>query len=525
MEKIYDFIVIGAGPAGLQTSYYFNKKNINYLVLERADIPGAFFREQPRHRTLISINKIYTGYNDPETQLRWDWNSLMSDDSTMRLGKYSKKYFPPADSFVQYLADFAKQFAIKIRYNSLVTKVAKKGGEFQIHLQDGSVFHARRVIVATGTFKPFIPDIPGIEITESYCDVSVDPDDFIDQKVLIIGKGNSAFETGDNLVETAQLIHLASPNPLKFAWRSHFPGHLRAINNNLLDTYQLKSQNALINGYINKIEKRDGKFDVTFSYTLANDEVEVITYDRVINCAGFRLDTDIFDTSCMPKLAIDDRFAAITSWYESQNIADLYFAGSLMQMRDFKKKQSTFIHGFRYNVRFLVDYLANRYYQQPVPCTELAICKNALSDKIIASVNQTSSLWQQTGYLCDVAIVNSEQERINYYEGVPTDFVLESDFSADHHCFVITLEFGQKRIEEFENTFAIDRIHKDDYERADLSTGIHPIVRHYHNGMMMSEHHLIEDFDSIWQEDVHVQPLEKYLKDCLMKIEQPEMVA
>jgi len=43
---------------------------------------------------------------------------------------------------------------------------------------------------------------------------------------------------------------------LRMAWRSHYVGHLRAVNNNLLDTYQLKSQNALLDGTVERIERR-----------------------------------------------------------------------------------------------------------------------------------------------------------------------------------------------------------------------------------------------------------------------------
>jgi thioredoxin reductase len=88
--------------------------------------------------------------------------------------------------------------------------------------------------------------------------MSASPNDFVDQRVLIIGKGNSAFETADSLMEKAAVIHVAGPRSIQFAWRSHFVGHLRAVNNNLLDTYQLKSQNALLDGNIEHIERRDG---------------------------------------------------------------------------------------------------------------------------------------------------------------------------------------------------------------------------------------------------------------------------
>ena len=48
--------------------------------LEKGERPGHFFETFPRHRMLISINKVYTGYDDPVINLRWDWNSLLTRD-------------------------------------------------------------------------------------------------------------------------------------------------------------------------------------------------------------------------------------------------------------------------------------------------------------------------------------------------------------------------------------------------------------------------------------------------------------
>ena len=108
----------------------------------------------------------------------------------------------------------------------------------------------------------FHPDIPGIELADSYATVTTDPEEFTNQRVLVIGKGNSAFETADNLLENASLIHLASPESVRMAWQSHFVGNLRAVNNNLLDTYQLKSQNALVDADILSIRKEGDKYAV-----------------------------------------------------------------------------------------------------------------------------------------------------------------------------------------------------------------------------------------------------------------------
>src|SRR5215204_6280386 len=75
-----DYLVIGAGPAGLQLGYFLERAGRDYLILEAGTTPGTFFRTFPRHRKLISINKPHTGEADPERNLRMDWNSLLSDD-------------------------------------------------------------------------------------------------------------------------------------------------------------------------------------------------------------------------------------------------------------------------------------------------------------------------------------------------------------------------------------------------------------------------------------------------------------
>ena len=43
MNDIIDNIIIGAGPAGLQLGYFFEKNSINYLIFEKNDICGSFF--------------------------------------------------------------------------------------------------------------------------------------------------------------------------------------------------------------------------------------------------------------------------------------------------------------------------------------------------------------------------------------------------------------------------------------------------------------------------------------------------
>lgn len=303
-----DYAVIGAGPAGLQLAYFFERAGLDYVVLETGDGPGTFFQTYPRHRQMISINKPHTGWHDPEKDLRVDWNSLLSDDPDLRFTRYTDRYFPDADDYLRYLADFAH--GLNIRYGCRVGRVDKGAVEgFQLRCDTGETVDARRVVVATGFGGPYLPSIPGIETTELYGDVSIDPDDFTDQRIFIAGKGNSAFETADALTERAAVIHVAGPSSLKFAWRTHFIGHLRAVNNNFLDTYQLKTQNMVLDGDIIRIERRPDDYLVTFAYA-RRDKVVQLAYDRVITCTGFRMDASIFDGDCRPELTIKDRFPA-----------------------------------------------------------------------------------------------------------------------------------------------------------------------------------------------------------------------
>lgn len=507
--KTFDYVVVGAGPAGLQLAYYLQRAGHDYTVLEAGDSPGTFYRTFPRHRTLISSNKVHTGFDDAEKNLRWDWNSLLSDSPEMLFKHYSRRYFPAADDLVRYLGDFASHFGLRVRYGTRVARVSRAGGEFRLEDTDGNSYRARRLVVATGYSRAYQPAIPGLELAESYNEVSVDPDDFIDQHVLIIGKGNSAFETADNLIPTAAVIHVASPQPLRFAWKTHFVGHLRAVNNNFLDTYQLKSQNAVLDATIEGIEKRDGRYHVTVSYSHAHGEREELVYDRVISCTGFRFDASIFDESCKPELAIDDRFPRQSSAWESTSVDGLYFAGALMHMRDFKKTTSGFIHGFRYNVRTLARLLDARYHGRPLPSRPVEATVEGLMEAVLERVNGSSALWQQFGFLCDVVVV-PEEGSAEYFEELPVDYVHDGALGRSRSYYVVTLEFGKI----VGDPFAVER--NPDPEFASQSTFLHPVVRHYEGAALVSEIHLIEHLYADWTHpELHLQPLRAFFEASL----------
>lgn len=495
-----DYAVIGAGPAGLQLGWFLQRAGRDYVILEAGSTPGTFFRIYPRHRRMISINKPHTGWSDPELNLRMDWNSLLSDDPGLLFTRYTDRYFPDPDDYLRYLADYAAACGLRVRYDTRVTHVARDDdleGGFVLTDERNEALRAERVVVATGFGGEFVPSIPGIEATERYGEVSVDPDDFADQRVLIIGKGNSAFETADNLIERAAVIHLLGPRSINFAWRTHFIGHLRAVNNNFLDTYQLKTQNMVLDATVERIERAGPEFLITLTYSRRDRTVQ-LAYDRVITCTGFRMDTSIFDPGCRPELVIDDRFPALTSEWESVNVPDLYFAGTLTQSRDFKKYTSAFIEGFRHGTRALQRMLDRRYEGVEWPRRELPATPEALAGVVLARINRSAALWQQYAFLCDLIEVMPDGT-CRYCEEVPVDHVLDGSFGTSARFFTVTLEYGDGHdaIDPFDvavgRAWEADPSHDDRY--------LHPVIRHYHNGEPVSVLRLPEDVCNDWTGD------------------------
>jgi thioredoxin reductase len=502
-----EYLIVGAGPAGLQLGHHLQQAGRDYAILEAGPSPGGFFRTFPRHRRLISINKPHTGWDDPELNLRMDWNSLLSEDPRLLFTRYTERYLPHADDMVRYLADYARGTGLRIAFDTRVRTVARQDGGFLVTDERGGSHRAACVIVATGVTRPYIPPIPGIETADRYGEVSVDPRDFVDQRVLVIGKGNSGFETADNLIESAAVIHVAGPGSLRMAWRSHYVGHLRAINNNLLDTYQLKSQNALLDGTVERIERHDDGYVVTVSFTRANEVTRDLRYDRVIVCTGFRFDPEIFADDCRPELVIDDRFPAQTPAWESTNVPGLHFAGTLMQVRDFKRSTGGFIHGFRYCVRALHRMLERSRHGVEWPHAVLGAGPGTLMEAVLARVNRTSALWQQFGVMCDLIVIGRDG-RARYYEELPVDYVHESDFGAADCYVTVTLEYGpdHDKVDPFD--VSVRRVAQS--ERASEGRYLHPVVRVYHHGELSAEHHVTENLENEWTAPSHREPLREF---------------
>ncbi|MEA2599914.1 MAG: hypothetical protein QOF89_906 [Acidobacteriota bacterium] len=377
----FEYLILGAGPAGLQMGHHLSRAGHSYLILEAGDCPGHFFKTSPRHRTLI-----------------FDRSSLLSEgDGRLLFEDYSRKGFPSADEMVRYLGDYADFHELNVRCNARILRVEKpRPSQFRLHDAAGVLYTCRRLIVATGVNKPNILAIPDIEPAESDVEVPVDP------------------------------------------------------------------------------------------------------------CAGFRFDDSIFAADCRPELVSDGRFPAQTPEWESVNIPGLYFAGALMRANDDEKHTCGFIHGFRYNVRCLFRMLEKKHHHRQWPAREIEPTPEGLVEAALERINRTSALWQQTGFLHDVIMVDEGWDRAVYYEEMPLAYVHASAIGDSRHYYTVTLELGKVE-----------------------GGPLHPAIRRWCGRHLVSEQRLLEDLSGEWKKpDSHVAPLRFFFMEQLLETAEmggPEM--
>jgi hypothetical protein len=96
--------------------------------------------------------------------------------------------------------------------------------------------------------------------------------------------------------------------------------------------------------------------------------------------------------------------------------------------------------------------------------------------------------------LCD--LVELEGAEAAYYEELPVGYVHESRLGTDGSYFTITLEYGSGN----------DRV-----DSFDVSTHLHPVVRHYRGAALIGQHHVAESPDNAWTaQETHREPLRAF---------------
>lgn len=171
--KIYDLIIIGAGPAGLSAAVYASRAALDYVVIESAPVGGG---------QVITTSEVdnYPGF---------------SQISGWELGM----------KFKEHAAAVGAVFETKT-----AAAVTKEEEQWQVSCEDGSVYRTRAIIAAMGA-KPRELSVPGEAQYKgkgvSYC-ATCDGNFFKGKKVAVVGGGDTAMEDAAYLSRICEKVYI-----------------------------------------------------------------------------------------------------------------------------------------------------------------------------------------------------------------------------------------------------------------------------------------------------------------------------
>lgn len=194
-------LVVGGGQSGLAAARAGRDRGWEPLVLEAGPDPVGSWPSYYASLRLFSPRRFsgFPGYPFPGPP----------------------EGYPHRDEVVHFLSRYANWLGVEIRTNTRVTQVTTENGAgFTAVLGDRGRVSGEAVIAASGSFaNPFIPQLPGREVfTGRVLHVAgyQAPEMYADQRVLVVGAGNSAIQVAHELTKTSR-VSLAVRDQIRFA--------------------------------------------------------------------------------------------------------------------------------------------------------------------------------------------------------------------------------------------------------------------------------------------------------------------
>ena len=280
MDKIYDLIILGGGPASMSAGVYAKQMRLNSMLIEKGEFGGQV-------ATTSSVEN-YLGFEN-----------ISGQDLSDRMHKH------------------LKSTGIEIKLEE-ITK-SELVGDIKTIYTHNSQYKSKSVIIGIGTAARKL----GVDNEQKYINHGLsysslrDRDKFADKTIAVVGGGNSAIEDTIYLSEKCKKVYLI-----------HRRNEFRA-DAQLVDTLYKKIENE------NKIElvleckpeslvgetQIEG-FNVTF---IPDGSIRKLQVDGVFVAIGRGADTDIIDE----EIARDSSGYIITDEKMQTNIPGVYAIGDI----------------------------------------------------------------------------------------------------------------------------------------------------------------------------------------------------
>ena len=172
MTTAYDLIIVGGGPIGLACAIEAQKKNLNYLIIEKGAIVNSIFN-YPLYMTFFSTAERLEIGDIP-------FNCLAPK--------------PGRQEALEYYRNIHRYFNFCIHLFERVTEVKKQeGGLFKVKTDKNS-YEAKNVIIATGFYDiPIEMNVKGEELAKVR-HYYKEAHEYAFRNVLVVGANNSSVD-------------------------------------------------------------------------------------------------------------------------------------------------------------------------------------------------------------------------------------------------------------------------------------------------------------------------------------------
>lgn len=182
MEK--KIVIIGAGPAGLAMAGMLRKAGIDFEIIEATD---RIAHRWHNHYDRLHLHSVKRLSHLPHLEFPDDY----------------PRYIPRL-KLIEYLEDYAKQFRIEPKFNTVVSSIERIENQWIIRTNTGEMT-SDAVVMATGINR--IPNIPWISGQETFTGEILhsiaykNAEKFRGKRVLVVGMGNTGAEIALDLAE------------------------------------------------------------------------------------------------------------------------------------------------------------------------------------------------------------------------------------------------------------------------------------------------------------------------------------
>lgn len=201
-------LIIGAGPAGLAIAGRLRRLHIPFEIIEKSEHVASTWHA---HYDRLHLHTVKERSHLPHLPFPEDYPRYVS-----------------RQQLVAYYEMYAKAFDIKPHFGEEVISIKKSNDHWRVKTLSGKKWDAQHVVIATGVNRSVNrPLFEGEETFQGrilHSRLYKNADAFHDQKVLVVGMGNTGAEIALDLSEHDVETYLSVRSPVNIVPRDTFAG-------------------------------------------------------------------------------------------------------------------------------------------------------------------------------------------------------------------------------------------------------------------------------------------------------------